>query len=78
LLSLRPRLARVALVSFGASGERKQRDGGSPSNDLAHAFPPMFSVLGPEDETADAGLIFITRAIFVADCGGRVMLAEAM
>jgi len=38
----------------------------------------MFSVLGPEDETADAGLIFITRAIFVADCGGRVMLAEAM
>jgi len=78
LLSLRPRLAWVALVSFGASGERKQRDEGYPSNDLAHAFPPMFRSHGPEDETADCRLIFIAGAIFVTDCGGRVMLAEAM
>jgi hypothetical protein len=53
LLSFRPWLSRVALVSFGASGERKQRNDANPSNDLAHAFPPMFSVLGPEAETAD-------------------------
>jgi hypothetical protein len=38
----------------------------------------MFSVLGPEERRRIAGLIFITRAIFVTDCGGRVMLAEAM
>jgi hypothetical protein len=38
---------------------------------------PCFRSHGPEDETADCRLIFITGAIFVTDCGGRVMLAEA-
>jgi hypothetical protein len=38
---------------------------------------PCFRSHGPEDETADCRLIFIARAIFVTDCGWRVMLADA-
>jgi hypothetical protein len=39
---------------------------------------PCFRSHGPEGETADCRLIFITWAIFATDCDGRVMLAKAM
>ena len=48
LLSFWPGLTGVSLVSLGASGERKQRDDGNARNDLAHSFPPVFSVRCPE------------------------------